>query len=78
MVSEGTVQVSAGGKKRSGQHVEFTFTGSFAGQLQPVRSEIFLFTHGHWFIKLRVTYPTPEQGVAAPVIKAFIDELAWP
>ena len=78
VVSEGIVQVSPGGKKRSGKHAEFTLTDSFAGQRQSLRSEVYLFTHGQWFIKLRVTYPTREQASAAPVIKAFIDGLAWP
>jgi hypothetical protein len=77
-VSEQTAQISPGGVQRSGQHATFTYTEVFAHQRQPVRSELFLFTHGQRFIKYRATYPVGQQAAAEPVIRAFIDELAWP
>lgn len=78
LVSEGEVQAAPGGLKRKGQHATFTATEDLAGTQQPVRSELYLFSLGRWFIKYRVTYPIGQQAVAEPLIRAFIDELAWP
>lgn len=78
LVSEDAVQISPGGVQRSGHHATFTYTEMFANQRQAVRSELFLFTHGQRFIKYRATYPVGQQAAAEPVLRAFIDELAWP
>lgn len=78
LISEGAVQMSLGGQQRIGRHATFTYVGEFASQRQPVRSELYLFTHGRWFIKYRVTYPVGEQTVAEPASRAFINELGWP
>lgn len=78
LISEGAVQMSLGGQQRIGRHATFTYVGEFASQRQPVRSELYLFTHGRWFIKYRVTYPVGQQTVAEPASRAFINELGWP
>ena len=78
LVSEGAVQVSPGGQQRRGQCAAFTFTDLFAHQRQPVGSELYLFVQGRSFIKYRATYAVGQQAAAGPLIRAFIDELAWP
>jgi hypothetical protein len=78
LLKEGTVQINPGGSTRAGEHAAFTYTESFTQAVQAVRSELYLFTHGRWFIKYRVTYPTSQQSVAAPTARLLIDELAWP
>jgi hypothetical protein len=78
LVSEGKVQVTPAGHKHEGLHAVFTLTDAFAHKRQPVRSELYLFTHGKWFVFYRVTYPVGKQEAAEPAIKAFINSLAWP
>jgi hypothetical protein len=68
---------AAGGQQRIGQSAAFTFTGSFANRQQPLRSELYLFADGQWFIKYRVSYPVGQQATAEPAIKEFIEQLSW-
>jgi hypothetical protein len=77
-VSEGAVQISPGGLQHSGRQAAYTLTAVFAGQRQPLRSELYLFAHGPWFIYYRVTYPVEQRAVAESAAKAFINELRWP
>ena len=78
LVSEDKVQVTPAGQKHDGLHAVFTLTGSFAHKRQPVRSELYLFTYGKWFVFYRVTYPIGKQSAAEPSVKAFINSLVWP
>lgn len=78
IVSESAVQISPGGILQNGQRGIFTYTEEFAFQVQPVRSELFVFTNGPRFIMFRATYPLGQQTLAEPAIKTFLDELAWP
>jgi hypothetical protein len=78
LLSENQVTVPPGGQKHSGWRAAFSYTERFAQQQQTVRSDLYLFFVGPWFIKYRVTYPEGQEATAEPVINAFIDELAWP
>jgi len=78
VVSEGPTMVAPGGQQRLGQHAAFTYTALFARRQQDVRSELYLFMDGKWFIKYRVTYPVGDQQTAEPAVKAFIEDLSWP
>jgi hypothetical protein len=78
LVSEAALTVAPGGQRRPGKHATFTFTERFARREQAVRSELYLFAFGTWFIKYRVTYPVGQQAKAEPIIKTFIEELSWP
>jgi len=78
VVAEGPTTVAPGGQQRPGQHAAFTYTAPFARRQQAVRSELYLFMDGKWFIKYRVTYAVGDQPTAEPAIKAFIEDLSWP
>jgi hypothetical protein len=77
-VAEGKVAVSPGGHKQEGLHAAFTSTEVFAHRLQPVKSELYLFTHRGSFVLFRLTYPAGQQATAEPAVKGFIDGLPWP
>ncbi len=78
LVEEGKVKVSPNGQHQEGLHATFTSTEIFAHQRQPVRSELYLFTHRRSFILFRITYPAGQQATAESVLKAFINGLPWP
>ena len=78
LISQEVVQISPAGVQHSGQHATFTYTETFWNQRQPLRSEVYLFTHGQRFVMYRATYPLDQQAVAEPAIRTFIAELAWP
>jgi len=76
--TEQGVEISPGGVQHGGRHAAFTYADMFAERLQPLRSELFLFTHGERFIKYRVTYPADQRERVQQAIRAFTSELAWP
>jgi hypothetical protein len=78
IVSEEAVQITPGDIQQRGQHATFTYTDVFAGQQQPLISELFLFTHGSRFIMYRATYPVDRQANAEPTIRKFMNALIWP
>ena len=78
VVGQKAVQVGPGGQQRDGEYASFTYTELFAQARQPVRAELYLFTHGRWFIKYRTTYPVGQRVVAEPAVRLLVDELAWP
>ena len=77
-VADRATQVSAGGQKRNAKYACYVFDDVFAQQRQSVRSELYLFSHGRWFIKFRATYPIGQQIVAESALKTFIDDFVWP
>jgi len=78
LLLEKPVQVMPGGKERSGEYASFAYTELFAQARQPLHSELFLFTHGSWFIKCRASYPEGQRVAAAPMVRLLINELVWP
>ncbi len=45
---------------------------------QPCISNMYLFSHGQWYIKYRVTYPEKNQRKADEKIEQFMRKLEWP
>lgn len=78
LLSEGPVQISPGGVPHEGKHAVFTYTQLFLDRVQPVKSEIYLFTNEQKFVLYRVTYPVSQQAKAVPDISSFLNDLAWP
>ena len=78
-VSADAVQLSQASRRKSGRRCVYAYTEPFnlPGIPQPLRSELYLFTHGPWFIKYRFTYPEPE-AAAGDAITSFMQSLAWP
>jgi hypothetical protein len=78
IVAEGPTDLKPGGQEQGGFQAAFTYTARFAGREQPVRSELYLYRHGRWFIKYRATYAVGDQPKAEPAVKEFIDAWKWP
>lgn len=78
LLSEGPIQISPGGVQHDGKHAVLTYPEMFVGQVQPVCSEIYLFTNAQKFVLYRVTYPEKQQSKAEPEVSAFLNDLAWP
>ena len=78
LISEGPVQISPGGTQQRGKRVAFIYTEMFADQVQPVRSEIYLFTNEQKFVLYRSSYPVSQQRKAEPDVTLFLNDLAWP
>ena len=77
-VSEEAVEISPAGQKHEANHATFTFTNIFAGKRQPLGSELYVFTHDKWFVMFRATYPADHQAAAEPLVREFVNALAWP
>jgi hypothetical protein len=78
LLSDAKIQIAPGGKKQDGLHAAFDSTEMFAGKVQPIKLELYLFTHNKEFVLYRITYPAAQQAAAEPAIKAFLEGLAWP
>ena len=72
-----TVELRAGGTRRTGRLARFAYQAEFAGRQQKVRSEVarFCFAGGGWSIEYRFTAPAdfPDAGWIA----SFIAALRW-
>ncbi len=77
-IADRSEQVLAGGQKRNVKYACYTFTQVFAKTLQPVRSELYLFSHGRWFIKIRSTFPVGQQTLSESALKTLINDFVWP
>ena len=71
------VKVTQGKVTKSGLHALFRFAQPTPDGQQMVRSEAYLFTHGKWFIKYRLTYPEAHAEQSVKDIKAFMETLKW-
>ena len=76
--SESKTELTQAAKPRDGRKAVFRFDANFAGKEQAVRSEVYLFTLGPWFVKYRVSYPAAQADEAAKRIETFMNDLAWP
>ena len=71
-------QSHTGQVAKTGLHALFRLTQPTTAGPQMSRSEAFLFTHGKWFIKYRLTYPEAHAEQCARISKAFMETLKWP
>ncbi len=78
LVSEGKAEISPGGQNQNGLRATYAYSDRFLGKVRPVRSELYVFTHGRAFVMFRFTYPASQQDDAPQAIKTFLDGLAWP
>jgi hypothetical protein len=78
LLSSESVQISPGGIQRDGKHAAFTYSEMFAGQMQAVRSEVYLFTNEQKFVLYRTSYPLSQQKKAEPDVALFLNDLTWP
>jgi len=78
LVVDDPVQIAPAGIQHTGLRAAFTYTDKFEHKRQPLRSELYLFTHGQRFVKYRVTYPAGRQAEAELAIRELMTQLAWP
>lgn len=59
LATEGDAALTQGARTYRGRKAVYSFAHVFAGRLQPLRSEFYLFgfVGGRWFVKYRFTYP---------------------
>jgi hypothetical protein len=79
LLQDNEVKVTQGKATKFALHALFRFEQPTPGGPQACLSEAYLFTHGKWFIKYRLTYPEEhaDESVVKD-IKAFIEALKWP
>ncbi len=79
LLQDNEVKVTQGKVAKIALHALFRFEQPTPAGPQMCLSEAYLFTHGKWFIKYRLTYPEEhtEQSVVKD-IKAFMETLTWP
>lgn len=73
-MSEQPVSLDYRGKSLPGLRVDFEFVEPFAGEVQPIRSSLYLFELGDSMLKFRVSAPASVDSEAA--VKAMIEEIA--
>jgi hypothetical protein len=78
LLQDDEVRVTQGKVSKCGLHVLFRFEQPTPAGPQMCSSEAFLFTHGKWFIKYRLTYPEAKAEPCVKEIKAFMETLKWP
>ena len=70
-------QVLHGGVASDGFHVDAEGVRVASGEQAHVRTELYLFVHGPWFIKFRASYPADRAEAGAAAVRAFIDAFEW-
>lgn len=64
VISEGDAFVEQNHRREKGKRAMFSYPDSTPYGVQPFLSEMYLFTHGKWFIKYRFTYLRDYETVA--------------
>jgi hypothetical protein len=77
-VSDESVQLLAAGKRRSARHDAFTYRGLFMRRQDWLRSDLYVFSTGEWYIKFLVTYASSERSTGERVCTDFIEAFDWP
>lgn len=78
VASEGKIHITQNGNTHQGYGVTFSITKQTQQGSMPFLTKLFLFGHGEWFIKYRVTYPEMMDEHVNTEIKQFTNELTWP
>lgn len=74
LVSEQPATLTYRGRTITGLRADFAFVEPFAGEVQPIRSSLYLFELGESMLKFRVSAPASVDSEAA--VKAMIEEIA--
>ena len=77
-LQDGPLSIEQGAAKHQGWHARFAYIGELSGVEQDLMSDLYLFTHGTSFVKLRIVYPATEQKNAKPRIDLFLQALSFP
>ena len=77
LIEDTEISIPIGGTRRVGRMATFEYEQSFAGQFQPVRSHLcmFSFVGGKWTLKYRITYP--KSLAAAREIDTVLQGVPW-
>jgi hypothetical protein len=78
LILEEEARISPGGTPRVGKRAAFAIEKHMGVATPPARSELYLFVHRGFFVKVRVTYPREVEAEAGPAVHEFLDRLAWP
>jgi hypothetical protein len=66
-------------KERDGKHAVYAYKAYYLQRNQTMRTELFLFQDGEWFVKYLITYPEGDRESAQISIDAFLDKsYLWP
>ena len=74
LMSEQPATLTYRGRTITGLRADFAFVEPFAGEVQPIRSSLYLFELGESMLKFRVSAPASVDSEAA--VKAMIEEIA--
>jgi hypothetical protein len=77
LIDERQVDTLENGQRTRGYLATFGFSDTFAGRYQPVYSSVYLYSHGSWFVKYRVTYPEAQRDTVEGDVKDFVASLSW-
>ncbi len=78
LLSEANVQLNQTGGVVQGMGVTFSYERLTLTGRQIVISKAYLFTHGDWFIKYRITYPKQYHSQIDTEIDQLMQALRWP
>lgn len=78
LIGEGKVTVTQGDVSKSAYHAVFRFGQPTPYGRQMFLSEAYLFVHGKWFIKYRITYLEAYRKRCVQDAKQFVEGLKWP
>jgi hypothetical protein len=75
LLSDGRRSIVVGGRKRDGYHAMFVVRQGAAPEM---KSQLFIFADGDYFLVFRITYPKPHADRAELEITKFLAEMPWP
>ena len=78
IISEGKTHITQQAHTYVGLGVTYSINKQTALGTQPVISKLYLFRHGSWFIKYRITYLEEMDDYVGPEAQQFMNELRWP
>jgi len=78
LVSEEKWTLKQEGRSYEGLRAMFEGPGHVEYKPTQLVSYAYLFTHGKWFIKYRVTFPSSHKAMAEPAVENFMTSLTWP
>jgi hypothetical protein len=78
LLSEGETSVVLGGEERTGLHATFRCPQVYPDVTMIVFSEAYLFVHGDWFLKYRISYLEEYRERFEPHVERLLRMLKWP
>lgn len=78
IISEGEIHITQEANTCKGLGVVYSINKQTALGTQPVISKLFLFNHGRWFFKYRITYLEEMDYYVGTEVRQFMNELKWP